>query len=894
MNLVATIAGALGAAFAMWLSTATLGFTGADGVRLAILPLTLPVLLLALAAAVAVAALRRVGASLRPLALLAFLLLPWLPLSVPAAFLLWVRPLSLFFWIAVLMLMVASLPRRPPRSRLATRRAAATAGAIAAGDFRRCRHGGAAPMIPGGDEPHYLIITQSLLIDHALTIDDVHRRGDYRAYYGGELQPHVQMRGQERPDLFGARPGSAGAGRAGVRARRLSRRSCVPRPARRGRLRAGVARRLARRPAAPMPPGSDGPRSRCRSTAIFQSFTVYPGRPGRRAGADRDVGAAARRRRVQERRDAAAAVAAPWRGAGAAAVAAFAVRGAGRRLGALVLLRLASTKNPAGKAVAFLSIPAISAVLWVGYFVAIYGRPDPIRAVRAGGDRILPLRSRRARRPAVRSAVRTGHLCAGDGGRASSGLAVDARRGRESRRLALELLFVVDALSADRHALRDVVGRLEPAGAVLRAGPAALRGPRGRAPGRSPAHRATPGARVGLAGLDRICASAIVVVVDRGRLAFNTRDAPSLWFEWIGRLADLTAATPMWARDTDVPLFRAIAIWMACRGGRLARASARSTGRPATRRRQLPRGCGRRARARRDVRRRPSCGRSRAPTAGRASPSQLQLLETVASAASRGRVSARPVRAVPLADVPARLRIELSRAAAPAAGRRARRRRCSRCRRCRPARYRCRRCRDDPRGWLMVGIARDPRDPFALRTVQLPVPPIELQFPCRCARWSSAATKMPGEPCAAWSSSRSPSRRAAERLTADMARRAVRYGGATVYFLDDRSFPEPQAFWVGGARDATVVLQPDTAAATVTLCCATRRSTTASCCRPGPGRESPDDGAGRGAAGRGAGRRRPAAPACCGSRPARRIPSVGTRPGQPRSAVPGRVGQSRG
>ena len=30
----------------------------------------------------------------------------------------------------------------------------------------------------------------------------------------------------------------------------------------------------------------------------------------------------------------------------------------------------------------------------------------------------------------------------------------------------------------------------------------------------------------------------------------------------MGRLADLTAATPMWARDADAPLFRAIAIWL--------------------------------------------------------------------------------------------------------------------------------------------------------------------------------------------------------------------------------------------------------------------------------------------------------------------------------------------
>ena len=44
-------------------------------------------------------------------------------------------------------------------------------------------------------------------------------------------------------------------------------------------------------------------------------------------------------------------------------------------------------------------------------------------------------------------------------------------------------------------------------------------------------------------------ASAVVVFVDRGRLAFNTRDVPSLWLEWLGRLADLTSAAPVWARD---------------------------------------------------------------------------------------------------------------------------------------------------------------------------------------------------------------------------------------------------------------------------------------------------------------------------------------------------------
>jgi hypothetical protein len=63
-------------------------------------------------------------------------------------------------------------------------------------------------------------------------------------------------------------------------------------------------------------------------------------------------------------------------------------------------------------------------------------------------------------------------------------------------------------------------------------------------------------------------ASAIVIFVYRGRLAFNTRDVPSLWLEWLGRLADLTTAAPGWARDTDLPLFRAIAIWLAVAAAR--------------------------------------------------------------------------------------------------------------------------------------------------------------------------------------------------------------------------------------------------------------------------------------------------------------------------------------
>jgi hypothetical protein len=57
----------------------------------------------------------------------------------------------------------------------------------------------------------------------------------------------------------------------------------------------------------------------------------------------------------------------------------------------------------------------------------------------------------------------------------------------------------------------------------------------------------------------------------------------------------------------------------------------------------------------------------------------------------------------------------------------------------------------------------------------------------------------------------------AERLSTAPARRAVSYETATVFFLDDRSFPEPDAFWTGGARDTSVVVQPEPGRRAVTL-----------------------------------------------------------------------------
>jgi hypothetical protein len=61
------------------------------------------------------------------------------------------------------------------------------------------------PILPGGDEPHYLVLAQSLWRDHDLKIENNHDRGDYREYFARDLAPHYLTRGADK-EIYSIHP----------------------------------------------------------------------------------------------------------------------------------------------------------------------------------------------------------------------------------------------------------------------------------------------------------------------------------------------------------------------------------------------------------------------------------------------------------------------------------------------------------------------------------------------------------------------------------------------------------------------------------------------------------------------------------------------------------------
>jgi hypothetical protein len=470
-------------------------------------------------------------------------------------------------------------------------------------------------------------------------------------------------------------------------------------------------------------------------------------------------------------------------------------------LGALVLLRLGSSRNAAGKAVAFMAVPALSAVCWVGFFVSIYGTPDPSApyANEEAAARFVPgglaglLFDQRfgllAYAPVLIVAL------------AGLGWMV---RDRARRRLGLELLFVlVPYLVAVTHFAMWWGGTSAPARFFVpvlpmlvipaAAGWTAIR------------HRSTRATALATLVFTAF-ASASLVFVDGGRLAFNIRQGYALWLEWLNAGTDLSRGLPSWWRGSEGIFYVQIAVWI------LAIAAAWA----------ILRALEGTSRLRTSGALAAAAGTAYAVAAmcaitalwsmagirgGVLTPGQMELLRRLRSEQPALVRELPAMRRLARQDVPAMLRIAPARSttlggagqndrplyqipAVPA------------------GRYRLELRGARAAGWLMVGIGRDQ---FSIRSGPLASPPepILLDFPVDVRAIVVRGDEQARASIGALTIVPLSLVRTSARVARGTATRAVRYDGTTAYFLDDRSFAEPSAFWVGGGRTSSVVVQSD-------------------------------------------------------------------------------------
>jgi hypothetical protein len=781
----------------MWLSQGTLAYTGDGLERIALLPLSLPATAICLAAAGAVFRAVQRGAAAWPVGLLLLVLLPWLP--VPPAFHLWTGGLVVPVWLAFAAAIALSSPMRIPQF---TRPGIRTAGVLAF-VIGLVAWWQVSPQVPGGDEPHYLVITQSLLKDGDLRIENNHRQRDYRSYFGGELPPDFRVRGRDKQIYSIHAPGVSAlvAPAFAVGGYPASVLFLIALSALGSALAWHLAWTFTRRHDAAWFGWAAVTLS---ATWIFHSFTIYPDGPG---AVLLLTGAWALLRlddEIADKRDSVR----PWFWHGAALAllpwmhTRFAVLAGG--VGALVLLRMSLVPNAAGKALAFLALPAASCLLWLAYFVRIYGTPDPSAPYggEEGSFRFVPdgLTGLFFDQRFGLFAYAPVLICA------VVGIGVMLSR-RAWRRHALEMLFVmVPYLIVVTYVAMWWGGRSAPARFVVpllpwMAIPAAI----AWSAMTLRVTRVTAAASL----VFTVFASSVLVLAGDGALAFNVREMPAQWLEWLNSTVDLAQALPLWnqLRDTQVPIFRGTAVWVAAGAGAWL----------------LLRGLERRGLL---VRRADTIVAVSFVFAIAASmavainwavegvngrvttPSQLDALRRVSDERRLLALRLSAAQRIERADVAALLTLRPERSTAPGgAGRNDR-----------PlfsipgipaGDYEVRPVVTGSDGWMMIGIGRDQ---FAIQTKTLSevAGGTTVRFPV-----DVRALILRGDEDArrhVRGLEVKPLRLVLpeERITGGYARHAVRYANTTTFFMDDESYPEPESFWVRGETTSEVVIQPDT------------------------------------------------------------------------------------
>lgn len=800
-------------AVAAWCSRGTLGVTGggAEAVRLGVLPPAARLgLLLGLAAVVGLTPRVRC-LRLAPLFLSGLAVLPWLP-GAPVPFLVWTGPMTRLVWTAVFAGLILAHEWRAvawAQTRMATAaRDPARAPWLAAGAAVVLCGAAAwfvAPSVPGGDEPHYLVITQSLLRDFDLKIENNHRERQYAAYFGGDLQPRFWRRGQDgqiysmhMPGLPAlVAPAFALGGYPGVQVFLILLAA----------FGAALAWTLAYRLSGDAGAAWFGWAAVTLSTTfVFHSFTVYPDSVGGipflvGVWALVRLGSMTRAESLPVRAlvlSGAALAVLPWLHQRFALIAGI--------LGAFILLRLvqrAAWPRALAGAAAFLAVPILSAVAWFGMFYVIYGAADPLAPY---GDAGLRAESGLGSWAYVTSGLgglffdqQFGLLAYAPAlGPALAWLFV-LPRDRAHRRLALEIIVaVIPYLLSVTHFRMWWAGWSAPARFVAPillplAIPAAVLWKRTT----SAASAATLLLMLGFTTF----ATASLVLVRGGRLAFNVRDGYALWLEWISRVTDLALGLPSFHRTPEAVAFGHVAVWI---GGLLgAWLVLRGFERAGMRSREAFAAATPGVFAVAVMIALAIVWRSNGATGVTPTPAQLELLRAARADALAVRLN--PLQRLDPSSVPARLSIETSPRYLQS--------------RDRPlfvlpeipaGSYALHvRTHANPSGTLWLGIGPDE---FRLReyalapAAQQRSAAFDMSFPVNvraivvrgddAARASVAAMRLVPQ------STVDPSR----RVTQAVARRAVRYPAGVVYFFDDGAFPEPDAFWVRGRGEAVVAV----------------------------------------------------------------------------------------
>src|SRR5688572_8163201 len=148
-----------------------------------------------------------------PIFALAILLLPFTPvlpdrwpalqaLAGPLAAIVWLAVIALQVWVLWQSRLITA--RAIERWRVSTLALVIFIATVAAGGLAAARLTSTS-LFPSGDEPHYLVIAQSLWRDGDLKIQNNHQRGDYREYYPSDLDPHYLTRGTDK-EIYSIHP----------------------------------------------------------------------------------------------------------------------------------------------------------------------------------------------------------------------------------------------------------------------------------------------------------------------------------------------------------------------------------------------------------------------------------------------------------------------------------------------------------------------------------------------------------------------------------------------------------------------------------------------------------------------------------------------------------------